>query len=434
MIVADVEERLRAHLARVVKTSAPVGWEARVSSRISRVDGPHRQAWLTQVGAVAALIAVAAGVFIGLRATRQNGPITPYPLNGATPTPSPTASATPAAAPFFNTIHMFTRQTGWAWTDRGVLRTTDGWAHWVNVGPPGASGLVGDVQFFTDASAWVVAGNAAYAPQTSNIFHTTDGGANWTRFSLNESSGVGPGQIDFVDATHGWLFVSYGAAAGSSGGAIYRTVDAGAHWIKVEQTVGGIQEAPGSLPFGCDKAGVSFVNTTTGWASGSCAGGGPFFFVTHDAGRTWSPQSFPIPAGFSGDGGVTTSLPVFFSDRSGYFILGGNQTVAYTTTNGGTSWVQHRLPAGGWSQPVGAISFSSLTDGWMISGDGTLIYRTNDGGQHWTSFRPAPLLTGPQGLDPIDATHAIAVLNPSGSQNFLTVTGDGGRTWRQIEP
>jgi photosystem II stability/assembly factor-like uncharacterized protein len=125
---------------------------------------------------------------------------------------------------------------------------------------------------------------------------------------------------------------------------------------------------------------------------------------------------------------------VFFSDRSGYFILSGNQTVVYTTTDGGTTWVPHRLPAGGWSQPLGDIAFSSLTDGWLISADGTLVYRTADGGQNWTSFRPTPRLTGPQGFDAIDAAHAIAVLNPSGSQDLLVVTSDGGRTWRQIEP
>src|SRR6202011_5979407 len=98
-------------------------------------------------------------------------------------------------------------------------------------------------------------------------------------------------------------------------------------------------------------------NANTGWTAGSCAGGGPFFAVTHDAGRTWSSQSFPIPAGFSGSGGSTTSLPVFFSDRSGYFILSGHETAAYSTTDGGTPWVARRLPAGGGSQPLGAITF-----------------------------------------------------------------------------
>jgi photosystem II stability/assembly factor-like uncharacterized protein len=251
---------------------------------------------------------------------------------------------------------------------------------------------------------------------------------------LTDPSALGPGEIDFIDATHGWLYLSYGVAAGSEGGAIYRTVDGGAHWTKVEQTVGGVQEAPGSLPFGCDKAGVSFINATTGWATGSCAGGSPFFFVTHDAGRTWSAQSFSIPGGASGGGGFTTSLPVFFTDRSGYFLLGGNETVVYTTTDGGTTWLPHRLPVGNSRLSFGSIAFTSLVDGWLVSGDGTLIYRTNDAGLHWTTFRPSSQLTGLQVFAAMDATHAIAVLNPSGSQNFITATSDGGRTWRQIEP
>jgi photosystem II stability/assembly factor-like uncharacterized protein len=432
--VADLEERVRAHLARVVETPAPIGWEDRVSRRILGADEPRRHAWVTQVVAATALIAVAVGVFFGLRASRQNAADNPKPTPVTTPAPSPTASATTAPTPYFHTIHMFTSQSGWALTEQGVLRTTDGWAHWINVGPPGVTALAAGSQFVSETSAWVAAGNPAATRGTSTIYHTTDAGATWAQFILTDPAAVGPGDVDFIDATQGWLFLSYGVAAGSEGGAIYQTVDGGAHWTKVEQTVGGVQEAPGSLPFGCDKAGVSFINTTTGWATGSCAGGGPFFYVTHDGGRTWSAQSFPIPGGASGGGGFTTSLPVFFTDRSGYFILGGGETVAYTTTDGGTTWLPNRLPGGNSWQPFASIAFTSLSDAWLISADGALIYRTSDAGQHWTSFRPSSRLTGMQVFAAVDATHAIAVLNPSGSQNFISATSDGGRTWRQIEP
>jgi photosystem II stability/assembly factor-like uncharacterized protein len=106
----------------------------------------------------------------------------------------------------------------------------------------------------------------------------------------------------------------------------------------------------------------------------------------------------------------------------------------YTTTDSGSTWLPNRLPGGNSWQPFGSIAFTSLSDGWLISADSALIYRTNDGGQHWMSFRPSSQLTGLQVFAAVDATHAIAVLNPSGSHNFITATSDGGRTWRQIEP
>ena len=426
--MADLEQRLRDHLARVAGTPAPAQWEDRMSRRIPGSEGRHRYGWAPQVIAAAALVTIAAGVFVGLRASRQNDAVKPRPTAMATPSVSPNAGM-----PMIHTIHMFTPKAGWALTEQGVLRTTDGWAHWVNVGPPGVSGLAGASQFVSVTSAWVVTGNAA-SPRTSSIYHTTDGGASWAQSTVVDPAAAGPGNIDFVDATHGWLFVSYGAAAGSMGGAIFRTVDGGGHWTRIEQTSGGVQEAPGSLPFGCDKAGVSFINTMTGWASGNCAGGGPFFYVTHDAGRTWSLQSLPLPGGFDQGGGATTSLPVFFSDRSGYFVASSSETIFYTTADGGTNWVPHPLPVGNSWQPFGSIAFTSLGDGWLISGDGALIYRTNDGGRHWTSFQASPQLTGLQVFDAIDATHAIAVLNPSGTQNALIETSDGGRTWKPIEP
>lgn len=344
------------------------------------------------------------------------------------------ASAVPAGEPTFITVHMITPRVGWAMTEQGVVRTTDGWAHWLNIGPPGVSGLGAGAQFVSGTDAWVVAGN----PQTrgvSAIFHTTDGGASWSRSTLLDPSALALGEPDFIDTTHGWLFLSYGVAAGSEGGAIYRTVDGGVHWAKVEQTVGGVQEAPGSLPFGCDKTGISFINASTGWASGSCAGGRPSFYVTHDGGRTWTSQPLPLPASLAQRSEQwSASVPVFFDARSGYFVLTGSEALLFTTSNAGTTWTSHTLPLGGWSKPLGAVAFSSPSDGWLISSDGATIYRTNDGAENWTTLRPLPLLTGLQAVDVIDRLQAIAVLNPSGNQSVLWLTDDGGHAWTQVLP
>lgn len=329
---------------------------------------------------------------------------------------------------------MITPQVGWAMSEQGVVRTTDGWAHWLNLGPPDVSGLGAGAQFVSDTDAWVVAGKPQ-TPRASTIFHTTDGGASWSRTALLDPAAVGPGEPDFIDATHGWLFVSYGVAAGSEGGAIYRTVDGGSHWTKVEETVGGVQEEPGSLPFGCDKAGISFINANTGWASGSCAGGAPYFYVSHDAGRTWTSQPLPLPGSLAQESEQwSASLPVFFDARSGYFVLTGSVALLYTTSDAGTTWTSRILPMGGWSKPLAAVAFSTPSDGWLLSGDGALVYRTNDGGEHWASFRPLAPLTGLQTVDVLDMMHAIAVLNPSGNQSVLRMTNDGGHAWTQVLP
>jgi photosystem II stability/assembly factor-like uncharacterized protein len=390
--------------------------------------------WIGQIMVAAALVVVAAGVFFALRTTRENVPIKPNSTPNAKPAPTPSASAVPAGEPTFGTVHMITPQVGWAMTEQGVVRTTDGWSHWLNVGPPGVSGLSAGAQFVSHADAWVVAGNPR-TRGTSTIFHTTDGGANWSRSSLVDPAAVGAGQPDFIDAIHGWVFLSYGVAAGSEGGAIYRTVDGGAHWTRVEQTIGGLQEAPGSLPFGCDKAGISFIDAMTGWTSGSCAGGPPYFYVSRDAGRTWTAQSLTLPGSLAQQAEQwSASVPVFFDARSGYFILTGSEGLLYTTSNAGTTWTSHVLPVGGWSKPLGGVGFSSLSDGWLISSDGALVYRTNDGAQHWASVRPLAPLTGLQSVDFLDKMQALAVLNPSGNQSVLRMTKDGGRSWTQVLP
>lgn len=425
----ELEERLRAHLDRVVATPPAVGMEERILRPTAPPAAPRRRAWLGQVLASAALIAVAAGLFYGLRLSRDHGVTRPKPAPSATAIPSPTPSNVQPRPSQVVAVHMVSASVGWGLTNQGVLRTTDDWSHWANVGPVGAALSGAGAEFLDGTTAWLATTQGS-ATGTISIFRTSDAGQSWQPSSLTDAQNVGPGELDFIDAAHGWLFVPYSSAAGSQGVALYQTTDGGSQWIRVEQTPGPVQAAPGSLPFACHKTGVAFLNAGTGWATGDCAGGSPFFYVTHDGGRTWAKQALVGPSNLALSAGSALTPPDFLADGSGHFTLMANATeVVYTTSDGGATWTAHSLPTGGPGQsPV--VAFSSLLDGWVVSADGATIYRSQDGGGQWSSFHPAPALTQLQSLDPVDAAHAVAIVNPSGNQDVLLVTTDGGRTWK----
>lgn len=87
-------------------------------------------------------------------------------------------------------------------------------------------------------------------------------------------------ELQFVTPLDGWC-PEIGAAAGSEGPKLYRTVDAGQQWRLVSVT-GPAGNRPGSLPFGCDKA-LDLKSPTVGWAVFQCAGGTPLL-------RSWTSQ------------------------------------------------------------------------------------------------------------------------------------------------
>lgn len=184
---------------------------------------------------------------------------------------SPTASpiSTAVEGPSLKTLHLaFVRMTGsesgWA-TEAGyellspaVLRTTDGGSHWRDVTPVHAAGTAVAATYFLDINtAWVgIAPNPeSTGPKSMAVWRTSDAGRTWT--GGNPSPFLG-GQLDFVDLQHGWLFGLTGAATGSTGDVIFATSDGGLHWQLVSFTSGTPSESTaGSLPFACDKNGVS---------------------------------------------------------------------------------------------------------------------------------------------------------------------------------
>jgi photosystem II stability/assembly factor-like uncharacterized protein len=427
--VSKLEDRLQAHLARVTATPPTAGFESHVLHKtIAHQASLPKSSWAAQVVTVGALIAVAVAVLIGLRAFHQG------PAVKSKTTPKPPAATSPIPATSFYVIQMFNGKAGWALTDQGLFRTSDDWIHWIKAGPTGvALGGRDTTDFMSETTAWV-ATIQVNNPQVVTVLRTRDAGLTWQQSSITDPNSAGPAQLDFIDALHGWLLVGYGAAASNEGVGLYRTSDGGQHWTRIEQTLGAGHDAPGSLPFGCGKAGLSFLSLTTGWVSGNCAAGGAFFFITTDGGLTWRPQVLP------GTEGVTyqspaTSPPTFFSARDGYllFFQGSTGSVLYTTTDGGQSWAPHSLPQlpGGLAPTV---YFQSLANGWIISGDGSLVYQTTDGGLHWTTYRPTPALKEVGSVGFIDSQRGLAEAISPNNQSVLLQTTDGGRTWQQIAP
>jgi len=435
----EFDPRLKAYLDRGASTPPPAGFEARLIAGTRR----PRSGLVLQVAAAAALLVLAIGLGIAVQRARQSTSVSPSasPITKPTPYPTPSASGGPYPLLPPGSMHMINASTGWAagsGTDR-ILRTVDGGSHWDDAGPRGAQ--PGNwTTFFLDANdAWVASSlqPGSDAPDFSvHVYRTTDGGKSWHNAGVVAAGQGWPASMSFVDASHGWLFMNLGGAAGSQGVAFYGTADGGTTWTKLSEA--DTSGSAGHLPLSCSKGAPVFLNSSTGWLPGSCsAGGGPFFYVTRDGGRTWHNVALGSPAGW-GATCMCAMTSLRFSDaRNGVFVLtsyasdGVPESVVYSTTDGGGSWRPGpSLPAQAYD-----VFFIDKSHGWTVNpkANNSLLL-TSDGGQHWSTVGPIPSTQGVTGLQFVTTEIGWA----SGSEpagNTLIKTTDGGRTWTtQLSP
>jgi photosystem II stability/assembly factor-like uncharacterized protein len=124
---------------------------------------------------------------------------------------------------------------------------------------------------------------------------TRDGGNSW-RCAMPLKP---PGDVDFIDAGHGWAWASrlnYSGTADPVKGTLYRTTDGGGTWIAIDPDP--ILE--GFLQQGHNVKKLDFVSKTTGWAlleapqillsePGHPNRPATTLLKTADGGRTWIP-------------------------------------------------------------------------------------------------------------------------------------------------
>jgi len=499
----ELETRLRGH-ARVLdaEVGKRTGLEERLLARVvATPPAPVKRMPLLREAALAAcvaLLAVAAGYGVvqiraAHRGTASKG------TDGSLParlsyTPGTTVTAGPVQIGSSRTgvtMKMFTSLRGWAVgpAAKGIagardalLVTADGGSHWRNVTPPMSSGEPNVlIPFFLDANhAWValasesIPGGPRPVTATFTIFRTDDGGASWRKATPALVEGM-PSELDFVGATLGWLVLT----TASSDVHLYRTVDGGVHWSMMSRhplTQVGDSQPAGVLPrvdaissgqadCGFDSfVGTAFHGASTGWTAGQCSGPvlKPYFYVSHDAGKTWNPEVPPIPSTTKCTCFVSGTAPVFTSPRDGTSVVATSSIQSHCEMQGtstgcmrrntaarvfirdqrwGQSWSLHELPgvAGGTGP-----TFVAGGTGWYAAAtlqpgsahNETMygrLYATHDGGASWAPLETSSTFQGGD-LNFINPTTGWA-LNGSapGLQTFLE-TKDGGRSWHQLNP
>ncbi len=446
-----VDQRLERVWGRLEQRSASAGQRnQQMSAASGRSDGPQERrepmrnpltifrkppsSWPSRVStlaAVALLVVLIGGLTLGLilvhRGANTEGQGTPTAtLAPSTPTPSPTTG--PAHPVMLTSLRMLDEMNGWALTNSQVLRTTDGGAHWQDVTPPNlrgqlqSDGLV-STDFLTPLQAWVMV-----SPGPTSVFATSDGGQTW---QITQVQTVQAFEITFIDAQNGWLVSSpNGTAAGSQDLAIFRTTDGGTTWTKVESTEPN-NNTPGALPFGGDKSGISFLNASTGWATGTePVTNFSWLYVTHDGGATWQHQTLPLPPGVT-QTQFSLSPPTFFGFGRGilpvsYANGNGLSLDVYVTTDSGNTW-QSRT-----SVAASLAYFLDANQGWAT--DGSALFVTSDGGLSWTKLPASDVFKNVAHLDFVSNSMgwAISDLNSGGTQ--LLKTTDGGQTWTSVTP
>jgi photosystem II stability/assembly factor-like uncharacterized protein len=452
----DFDSRLKAYLARAAGTRPPSGMDARMVGRVQK-----RQVWAVQLVAAAAILVLAIGLGIILQRARNSNSVLPAVTPTATaqaspsekPTASPMSSPTPAtsAAPYPLlapvTMRMINASTGWAagsGTNR-ILRTGDGGSQWTEVTPRGAQPGNWTTFFLDPNNAWVASSlqPGSGSPDFSvHVYRTSDGGQSWHDAGTAMADWGFPAAMDFVDPTHGWLFMKQDGTLETPGSdmvAIYGTTDGGASWNKLSQTdTSGIV---GHLPQACSKLNPVFLSSSTGWIPGSCgAGGGYFLYVTRDGGRNWAAVALRMPPA----GTLTCDCEIgslrFWDKQHGALVLnnayqdaqGYAQNFLYTTIDGGRSWqLGPMLPANAFS-----VYFLDAAHGWTLDAKANKLLFSSDGGLHWSSTGTIPTSSNAVVMDFQFVTSKIGWALGADSRGLpILKTVDGGASWTiQLSP
>ena len=290
----------------------------------------------------------------------------------------------------------------------GVIRP-GGNGNWASLGPPG--GDVSDAAFSTTDPSIALAGIAPAGSFGGTLYRSTDAGDTWSEVPPLRGKSV----FDIEFAPGGTAYIA-------TQDSVRRSTDGGVSWTLLNLGIGANDQV---FDVALDPS-----NSSNIWAGIADAAGSQAVNVMRstDSGATWSNRTPPLAAPISCRGiAVDPSnsnivIAVFGGD------FGGGQV--WTTTDGGDSWTDRS--AGLPNNPMQAVVYDGtrlLVGGGQNFGSQNVgLYRSTDVGATWTPLHNGTwpvLVVDDIAVDPNDA-QTILVATDGGGVNRTT---DGGNSW-----
>jgi len=250
--------------------------------------------------------------------------------------------------------------------------------------------------------------------------------------------------LEFSDPRNGWLVANAPTGMSSNAYYLYRTRDGGQSWTVLVKTILSDGEGPGYVRTPMVRQ-LTFVDPSTGWAIAESRWGSFEALVTQDGGNHWNHFSVEPPQ----VGGLIEGAyyyPVFISHDSWIVpvrFYGGEDEVQvlgfYVTDDAGKTWSLTATledPELDTFYGLRGIPWSAIDEStWFVAVSESRQYLTRDGGQTWEMF-PAEGLAGYTLTEVQFVSEAegwgLGTRTRFGTQLFAT--HDGGRTWEPIAP
>lgn len=258
-----------------------------------------------------------------------------------------------------------------------------------------------------------------------------DGGQSWAPVQTSLPQPGAQVQLDFVDASRGWVLANPGESA-----SLYSTKDGGQTWQPV-QSGGGAATSPAPSSLAVNQVLGLSANGPT-WVLATPANGASDSLVVLSSpdGKTWAshPVTGAAPAWIGEPGNLTHARRITLVDSQHAYVYGPG---LFVTSDGGATWQPGILKDG-----VATILASSPDSVWALTSScaesGGCALRLLSGSFDPPSWQPV------EGFAPLQAGEQVSFVHPDAQNAYLLVQGlnhqglalwatvDAGQTWSQV--